>query len=195
MHPAAPHGEIDAVDRLQAAEIFGEPLHFEAIGAPESAGAARAARRRGGGGARAASEQPSDEAPDAVGHEDHDQNDGGAVDREIEARHALEEAQPFGDEDQQAGADRRADRRGDAAEQRHRQQHDRIGEGELIGAHIGKTACEQSAAEAAEHRAQSAKAITLVRKTSMPAALAASSLSRTARIARPSRVFGSRQTK
>src|SRR5208337_3609293 len=91
-------------------------------------------------GTLAGSEQSADEAPNALGHEDDDYDDGEAVDREIEARDALKKAQPFGNEDEQAGADRRADRRGDAAEQRHRQQDDRIGEGELIGADVRKTA-------------------------------------------------------
>ena len=165
MHFAAPHGEIDAVDRLQAAEIFGEAAHVQhEVGAggaarfrrdafPRSGRAQRErlGRRRGG---RSRAEQASNEAPDAVGHEDDDQNDRGAVDREIEAGHALEEAQPFRDEDQEARADGGADRRGDAAEQRHRQQHDRIGKSELVGAHVGKTAREESAAEAAEPGAE-----------------------------------------
>ena len=95
-----------------------------------------------------------DKSPDAVRHVADDQDDGQAVDREIEPGHALEEAQPFRDQDQQAGADRRADRRSDAAEQRHRQEHHRLGKGELVRADIGETAGEQSAGQSAEHRAQ-----------------------------------------
>ena len=106
-------------------------------------------------GARlAGSEQPADEAPDALGHEDDDEDDRNAVNREVKARDAFEKTQPFGNEDEQTRADRRADRRGDAAEQRHRQEDDRIGEGELIGADVGKSACKKPTAEPAQQRAE-----------------------------------------
>ena len=47
-----------------------------------------------------------------------------------------------------------ADRRGDAAEQRHGQDDDGFGEGELVGADIGEAAREQAAAETPQQRAQ-----------------------------------------
>ena len=76
------------------------------------------------------------------------------VDREIQSGNALEEPQPFRDQDQKPGADRRADRRRHAAEQGHGQKHDRLGEGELIRADIGETAREQPAGQSAQHRAE-----------------------------------------
>ena len=95
-----------------------------------------------------------DETPDAIRHVADDQDHGQAVDGEIKPGNAFEEAQPFRDQDQQAGADRRSDRRGDAAEQRHRQEHDRLGERELVRADIGKAAGEQPAGQTAQHRTE-----------------------------------------
>ena len=95
MHAAAAHLKIDAVDRLQAAKILDETAHLER---GRSAGIGGAQQERLGGcrrRARRARDEPSEEAPDALGHENDDQNDRGAVDREIEAGHALQKAQPF----------------------------------------------------------------------------------------------------
>ncbi len=105
------------------------------------------------GPAAPAIERGADESPDAVRHVADDQDDEQAVDRKIKPGNAFQEPQPFRDQDQQAGADRRADRRGHAAEQRHREEHDRFRERELVGADIGEPAGEQSAGEAAERRA------------------------------------------
>ena len=99
MHLAAPHGEIDAVDRLQAAEIFGEALHFQrdvarrnrrARSASGSAGAASGAARW-----RASRNRRPTKPQMPSGMKMTIRMTASAVDREIEAGHALQEAQPF----------------------------------------------------------------------------------------------------
>ena len=60
MHAAAPHGEIDAVDRLQAAEIFGEASDLQRDAARRNRrGAARAARPASTGRARGRNSRPT----------------------------------------------------------------------------------------------------------------------------------------
>ncbi len=153
VHGAAPDAKIDGIYGLEAAELFGEALHFKnhlaAIGRR-----GKGQRTGGGDGARAPFDAPCQKAPDAIRHEDDDEDHRRAVNGEIETRHALQEPQPFRNEDQQRRADRRADRRGDAAEQRHRHQHDRVGEGELVGAHVGKPPGEQAATKPAKQCAK-----------------------------------------
>ena len=156
MNAAAPDLDIDVVDGLEATEMLGEAFDGEHDVAADRRGSQL---QRGTGGMHLGLGVPAlgrdlDESPDAVRHVADDQNDRQTVDREIEPGNALEEPQPFRDQDQQTGADRRADRRGDAAEQGHGEEHDRLGKGELVRADIGETAREQAAGQSAQHRAQ-----------------------------------------
>ena len=156
MNAAAPDLDVDVIDGLEAAEMLGEAFDVEHDVAADGRG--NQLQRETGGvhlrlGAPALG-RDLEKSPDAVRHVADDQDDGQAVDREIKPGNALQEPQPFRDQDQQAGADRRADRRGDAAEQRHRQEHDRLGKRELVRADIGETAREQAAGQSAQHRAQ-----------------------------------------
>ena len=91
MQAAAPHLKIDSVDGHQPAEILGEAPDLERDGRARIGGMQSKRLGRFRREALAGSEQPPDEAPDAVGHEDDDENDRGSVDREIKAGHALEE--------------------------------------------------------------------------------------------------------
>ncbi len=150
MHGAAPHREIDPVERLQPAEILGQAgdFHRRVLG---SAAPVRASSGNFGTGPTAARRRGMsvrDEAPHPIRQEDHDQDHRGAVDGEIDL---LQEAQPFRQHDQQHGAEQRAERRLHAAQQRHGQKHDRFIETELVRADVGEGTGEQRTADAAEH--------------------------------------------
>ena len=159
VNAAAPHFDIDIIDRLEAAEIFGEAFDLEHHVAADGRGLEQQRQTRGmhpGLGAPALGGD-IDKTPDAVGHVADDQNDRQSVDRQIKSGNAFEKPQPFRDQDQQSRADRRTDRRRHAAEQRHRQEHHRLGKRELIRTDISKAAGEQSAGQSAQHGAQSRK--------------------------------------
>ena len=119
VNAAAPHRDIDFVDSLQAAEILRQPLTSRTVSPPTVAGVSCSAAAAG---THLALGAPAlgcdvDEPPDAVGHVADDEDHRQTVDRQIKPGNALQEAQPFRNQDQQSGADGRPDRRGDAAEQ------------------------------------------------------------------------------
>ncbi len=156
MDAAAPDLDIDIIDSLQAAEIFGEAFDLQNHGATNGRRSQLQRRTRGTHlclGAPALG-CDVDESPDAVRHVADDEDDGQTVDREIKPGNAFQKPQPFRNQDQQTGTDGRSDRRGDAAKQRHREEHDRFGKRELIRADIGKTAREKTAGQSAQHRAE-----------------------------------------
>ena len=156
VHAAAAHRKRDVVHRLQAPEVLAQVLDLERHG---RIGTRRREGQLGGRGGERRRGQPAadtllHEAPDAVGHVADDEDDRQPVDRQVQARHALQEAQAFRQHDQQRSADQGSDRRGDAAEQRHGDEHDRFGEAELVGADVGEAAGEEAPADAAEHGTQ-----------------------------------------
>ena len=154
MHAAAGDVDVDAVDRAHAAEVLvhaDQPQHRRRVGRRE----VEAERLDGAVRARLHRPQPppaaGQQAPDAFGHEHHDEDHRQPVAGHVDL---LQEAQPFGQQDQQHRAERAAERRLRAAEQRHGEELDRDLEREVVGADVGEARRVQRAADRAERGAQ-----------------------------------------